>query len=207
MTLHIEQAQKAELPTCARLIADALRDDPVIHRIVPGEHDRVRRLTDLYTAVLRTGAAITGSVDVARLEAGGPIIGVAAWEGTSRKATLWQQVREWPRYLRAIGLRNLATTAQAMRAFHEHRPAQPYWYLADIAVGPAARGHGVGSALLRHRLRIIDSHAVPAYLEATTLGSRQLYERFGFRVNAAIGTTPDGYPMAMLRPASAPSRP
>ncbi|MDO5093615.1 MAG: GNAT family N-acetyltransferase [Propionibacteriaceae bacterium] len=76
----------------------------------------------------------------------------------------------------------------------------PIGYLTHVAVAPEAQGHGVGSKLMRHRLSEIDGEGSAAYLEATTPGSQQLYERFGFVVEASLGMTPTGHPMSMSRP-------
>jgi GNAT superfamily N-acetyltransferase len=205
MTVHIGQADHDEIPACARLIAEALHDDPVVHQIVRGDRDRTDRLTDLYTAVLRTGALHHGVIDVARAEPGGPVVGVAAWEGPHRSAAIWRQLVELPRYLRAIGLRHLPAALRALGSFGGHRPAARHWYLADVAVSPGARGLGVGSALLAHRLRTIDPQVLPAYLEATTPGSRRLYERHGFQAAGPIDLAPGVSATAMTRPSTRPA--
>lgn len=71
-------------------------------------------------------------------------------------------------------------------------------------MAPAARGRGVGSALLRHRLARIDGAlpgrpGAPAHLEAKTAASRALHERHGFRLPEMLDLTADGYPAAMER--------
>lgn len=63
-------------------------------------------------------------------------------------------------------------------------------YLASIGVAPARRGHGVGSALLRH---VEARYAPPArhvFLLVSSFNpdARRLYERFGYR---RIGDIPD----------------
>lgn len=198
MTVHITQAGSREVPECAGLLAEAFRDDAAIYRMVPGDHDRTGRLTELYTAVLRTGALASGVLDVARAERGGPILGVASWEGPHRQGQLWRRARQVPRYVRAIGVRYLPAALATLRDYAAVRPRERHWYLGEIAVGPGARGLGVGSALLAHRLTLVDVEALPAYLEATTAGSRRLYERFGFEVIGRIGPGAEA-PFAMLR--------
>jgi ribosomal protein S18 acetylase RimI-like enzyme len=200
MTVHIGLAGKNDIPTCARLIAEALRDDPVVRQIVGGDEDRTTRLTELYTAELRTGALAHGVIDVARTAPGGPIIGVAAWEGPHHAVADWRQLLELPRYLRAIGPRHVPAAFRALRAFSGPRPTTRHWYLADIAASPNTRGRGVGSALFTYRLAAIDSQALPAYLEATTPASQRLYERHGFRAGSPIDLAPGISATAMTRP-------
>ncbi|HKX24253.1 MAG TPA: GNAT family N-acetyltransferase [Candidatus Saccharimonadales bacterium] len=66
---------------------------------------------------------------------------------------------------------------------HVHHPQfRPHHYLAFLAVQPDCQGQGIGGALLQHRLEQLDKEGVPAYLEATGIQTRTLYEHFGFRM-------------------------
>ena len=87
-----------------------------------------------------------------------------------------------------------------MDALH---PTVDHWYLPLTGVDPVAQGRGLGTTLLRHALRTCDSDGLPAYLEATSPRSRNLYARHGFNIVEIIqaGTSPPLW--AMLRePAS-----
>lgn len=181
MTVHIAPASATEVVVCARLIALALRDDPVLKAFVPGEHDRARRLTTFFVDVLKEGPLRTGVVDVARDAPEGNIVGVAAWEGPDRQHSVRGMLEEFSRQVRASGIRRAPSLLTQLTAYEKARPRYPHWYLADIAVNDAARGLGIGSALLAHRLTAIDAQAAPAYLEATAPANQRLYERFGFR--------------------------
>lgn len=64
-------------------------------------------------------------------------------------------------------------------AFARHHPHdEPHHHLALLATRPKAQGRGLGSALLRHH------HAahpeLPAFLEASSPRSRELYLRHGY---------------------------
>lgn len=82
------------------------------------------------------------------------------------------------------------------------RPATPHWYLTLIAVDPARRGRGHGSALLAHGLRMCDRDGLPAYLESTNRANLSLYARFGFKLLAElqVGDSPMRYPMLRCPP-------
>ncbi|MEV6819405.1 GNAT family N-acetyltransferase [Nocardiopsis dassonvillei] len=205
MSPRIDTASRADIAACARIIARALHRDPVVRDIVPGEEDRIERLTLLYTAELRSGPARTGAIDVARSE-DGAILGVAAWEGPRRPGLgdRWQRLRALPLQVRAIGVRHLGATLSTLSHFEAARPRARHWYLADIAVDDRARGLGIGSALLTHRLAAIDRQGLPAHLEATTPESRRLYERFGFQETGRLDIP--SRPAAMTRPPAAPPR-
>lgn len=87
---------------------------------------------------------------------------------------------------------------EAMEAFHIE---EPHWYLPLMGVIPERQGQGLGSALLRPVLELCDADRVPAYLEATTDRSRELYLRNGFESLGTIdvGGCPTIHPM-LLRP-------
>jgi ribosomal protein S18 acetylase RimI-like enzyme len=87
-------------------------------------------------------------------------------------------------------------------AVEQHEPAEPHWYLRQIGVDPTQQGRGLGGEVLVAGLEVIDATGRPAYLEATTEQSAQLYERHGFALLAevSVGDAPPLWPM--LRPAA-----
>ena len=61
-------------------------------------------------------------------------------------------------------------------ALDRHHPAVPHHYLAILAVRPDRQGHGTGTALLDAHHAVLDRDpGMPAYLEASSLRSRDLY--------------------------------
>jgi ribosomal protein S18 acetylase RimI-like enzyme len=76
-------------------------------------------------------------------------------------------------------------------------PHEPHWYLPMIGVDPARQGLGLGGALLSHSLKEVDREGLPAYLEATSERSRDLYARYGFEVVGTIqyADSPPMFPM------------
>ena len=85
----------------------------------------------------------------------------------------------------------------------ELHPSEDHWYLPLTGVDPPAQGRRLGSRLLEHALAICDADGLPAYLEATSPRSRNLYARHGFSDVGVVqaGSSPPMW--AMLRePAS-----
>lgn len=76
-----------------------------------------------------------------------------------------------------------AQVGELMDKFH---PEDPHWYLSMIGVDPARQGRGLGSALLKHTLDIIDAEGSLAYLESSNPKNVPLYERHGFEVLGQI---------------------
>ena len=81
-----------------------------------------------------------------------------------------------------------------MGAYH---PTGVHYYLTLAGVDPPLQGRGVGSELLRAGLDRCDEQRLPAYLEATSRGSRDLYARHGFVQLGVIesGAMPPMWPM------------
>ncbi len=71
-----------------------------------------------------------------------------------------------------------------------YRPEVPHWYLAMVGATDAARGRGLGSALLRRVLDICDAENVVAHLESSNPRNVSLYERHGFEVVSEIEFAP-----------------
>ncbi|MCF3109636.1 GNAT family N-acetyltransferase [Niabella sp. CC-SYL272] len=77
------------------------------------------------------------------------------------------------------------------------RPAEPHWYLPMIGVDPAYQNTGVGSALMKEALKVVDKDGSIAYLESSNPRNISLYERHGFEVIGEIrsGSSPILHPM------------
>jgi ribosomal protein S18 acetylase RimI-like enzyme len=75
------------------------------------------------------------------------------------------------------------TREAAMRATKSGGPLR---YLSSIATVPAARGRGLGTALLEESLQVVDQAYLPAHLESTNRRNVSLYQRHGFTVTGPI---------------------
>jgi hypothetical protein len=77
-------------------------------------------------------------------------------------------------------------------AFDRRHPRQTHQYLAYLAVAPARQRGGLGSALLDWQHRTLDRGGMPAYLEASSVASRRLFLRHGYRDHGPVIDLPDG---------------
>lgn len=73
--------------------------------------------------------------------------------------------------------------------FEQHHPGEPHHHLAFLAVHPDRQNQGLGSSLLRHHHDRMNG--TPAYLEASSTRSRDLYARHGYRTQEPFAL-PDG---------------
>lgn len=93
-------------------------------------------------------------------------------------------------------IERLGIIDELMKAAHPHDRAHAY--LNFLSTVPEQQGKGLGAALLANRISELDATGTPAYLEATTLRSAALYQRFGFEHLPQTIDLPDGpsmYPM------------
>jgi GNAT superfamily N-acetyltransferase len=122
------------------------------------------------------------------------VVGAAVWAPPGGwRVPITATAREAPQMVRVFG-RRLALalrTRLRMEARHPRKPA--HWYLAIMGVDPSRQGRGIGSKLMHPALEAIDAEGAPAYLEASTLRSRALYERHGFEVTGEFNL-PSGGP-------------
>jgi ribosomal protein S18 acetylase RimI-like enzyme len=195
----VTAATADELPAVTRVLGEAFADDPVIVGMVGGGHGRQDRATYLFTALLRAELHRGVVVDVARDDEGA-VLGAAVWERPDAPgARLPELVGEARTFLRALGVTGVPRALAGRTALSRYRPAWPHWYLGQIGVAASARGTGVGSSLLEHRLRTVDDSRVGAYLESSTERNRALYRRFGFEPQGEIPGVPAARPVAMWR--------
>jgi GNAT superfamily N-acetyltransferase len=124
------------------------------------------------------------------------LLGVALWlpPGVEPDAeTLMGLVQE------SMSDRGVEEVAGLFEQMDELHPTGDHWYLPLTGVDPPAQGRRLGSKLLEHALAICDTEGLPAYLEATSPRSRNLYARHGFKDVGVIqaGSSPEVW--AMLR--------
>jgi len=83
-------------------------------------------------------------------------------------------------------------------ALDRHHPAgMPHHHLAILAVHPHQQGRGIGTALLHAGHAALDDEGMPAYLEASSPRTRNLYLAHGYalRPDAPFHLPEDGPPM------------
>ena len=192
----VRTATRADAPAIARILTEAFRDDPAWSVTLPNDETRAAKLTAYY---LRRVRRHPQWIDVAMDD--GRLVGAIMWAppaDTGALATAARGISGAARW--TLGRLPLGRGARHTHQIEAYRPTTPHWYIRDIGTGPEARGKGVGSALLEHRLRVVDQSQTPlAFLESTTPASRRLYERFGFEAVGSVPTLPGQSSTAMVR--------
>jgi ribosomal protein S18 acetylase RimI-like enzyme len=180
-TVAVRLATHHDLNQVSDVLADAFTADPTVSWIVGDAARRRPGLEGFFRAGLATlwlrhhcvlttddgsGAAIWLPPEGQQPSAEELDQVMAAWQAA------WGE--DFDAFLRFL---------DAMEAGHPH---EPHYYLLAIGTRPALHSRGVGSTLLKAMLDPCDAERIPAYLEATTERSRDLYQRHGFATVAPL---------------------
>lgn len=195
--IQVSPVSDETIDAAAEVLGQAFANDPFFALLVPQDvPDREERIIRAYQSLAHL--AEPSSVDVATID--GQVVGAALWSKQPRNHVA-SDAKVWKKRLdEALGEEGAKSLQAFSEATHPYAPVGPHWYLEDIGASPAARGLGVGKALLKHRLDIADQEHLPAFLESTTPNSQRLYARFGFEKEALV--TMQGTDLTvMIRPA------
>ncbi|MET9530531.1 MULTISPECIES: GNAT family N-acetyltransferase [unclassified Streptomyces] len=172
MGVAIRQAGKADREVLVRLLDESFMQDPVSTWVFPDVAHR-RNVHGRFLGVFIDVALAEGRVDLAEDHTA-----MALWldipAGVPEEDDTPARMRETadPENERAELVGRLTGKV------HPHDRAHAY--LLMIGVTPERQGEGLGTALMAPVLERCDREGVPAYLEASSARSRELYERLGF---------------------------
>lgn len=194
-------AAPEQLPQVCAVLAEAMREDPIYDRLMPGTpRDRaVARFAQLEYLKVRTEGGV-GTVDVATDDDGRIIAGALWIPPIPPRMPLIEKLPLVPGFLRALGARAHSVLGTDRTYLRSH-PRAPHWYLSLVGTAAGARGHGAATALLHHRLSVIDAGHGAAALEASTRGHVAYYERFGFEELGPLPVVRGSNPVVMWRAA------
>lgn len=173
------------------ITAEAFRDDPFNRWIYGG---RMAGMEVLFTTLARKIYANSG---VMHLAARG---GAAMWmpPRAHEDIPLSTYLVLGARVFLASGaraVRRVVLSGSAMEAAH---PKRRHWYLFTIGTAGAARGQGIGKALLRPVLDHCDRSRLPAYLENSNPANSGFYMAHGFERREMIEVADDAPPLEAM---------
>ena len=97
-----------------------------------------------------------------------------------------------------------ATAARVVAISHaleDAHPSEPHHYLSWLGTHTEARGSGVGMALLRQSLELVDAEGAAAYLESSNPANLGRYASVGFEAQTEIVMPTGDVVTTMWRPA------
>lgn len=196
--VRVAPLARAQGRRAARVLAQALLDDPGWQHVVPRAPARRRALTTLTGIAVRD--ALVAGRPLAAL-AGDRLVGVAVWMPPgSYPPPRARRLRAVPA-LTALALRlplRIGPLARLGAGVDAAFPAEPVWYLQALGVHPSAQGRGVGRRLLEPVLEQAGRDGVACYLETGKPANVAYYERLGFAALGPAQPLNDGGP-AMTR--------
>lgn len=171
------KARRQETAALARTLAAAFEHDPPMAWAL---RDASRRRAMLERAFLLYLKRLWLRHEETYVVADGA--GVCVWEPPGEwKVGAGEQLTLLPAMTRIFG-RRLPRVLRGLRVVEGGHPQSSHYFLAALGVEPASQGHGYGSTAMHPVIDRCDADRVPAYLEATTVRNRALYERHGFEV-------------------------
>lgn len=181
----VRQATSRDRAAVVDTLAVAFQADPVSRWIFTNPADRAQRHPGFFGVfaemALTSGTVLVDAdVDAAALwMPGGPDAPEAPEWMADRLAASCGPA--WPR---------MSILADRMAAAHPG--SMPHAYLMFAGVHPTRQGQGLGGALIRHHLDVLDGVGLPSYLEASSEASARLYSRLGYRHLGQPIELPDG---------------
>ncbi len=181
--LIVRHAQPTQLERVYEAYAAAFTDEAVAAWAMPNASPSIFR--DMLAGAIETDEVLIAQRD-------DELVGVSVWMTVHSAERIYREAAELSELTAAHP--ELARTAIAMQMVAARHPDPPHLFLSSMGVVPAARGQGVGGAMLRHRLARVDSEQQAAYLEASTERNQKLYAKHGFRPLGAPIDLPESGP-------------
>jgi GNAT superfamily N-acetyltransferase len=184
-------ATPEDVPVLSQVVADAFHPLAVSEWLIPDEDARRDALPSYWTILLEH--AISTGVVVTTADRDAAALWLPVQAGHAGQPLAYQE-----RLAKATG-EYLDRFTILDEQFEQHHPAGvPHEYLSVLAVRPDRQGHGLGTGLLTSQHAILDRRALPSYLVASGLDTRQVYLGHGYADHGRPVELPDGprmYPM------------
>ena len=199
----VRKVTRADVPQLVESLAQAFHDDPMMSWVFPDDEQRWQRLRQGFDLFARKIWLQHDECYTTEQIAGG-----ACWlPPETWHLSAFRQLKLLPGMIRVVrgDLPRLMRTLNTMEKKHPH---ERHYYLPVIGVAPDWQGRGFGSALLQPILDRCDSEGLPAYLEASSVRSKALYERHGFELVEELKVQEDAPPLWRMwrEPKSSPAQ-
>lgn len=177
---QVREVALGDEPSAAQLLARAFRDNPINCAVIGS--DPARRLRSNAAGSRAALESARGRALVLAAEREGALAGALVALPPGAYPLPPPSLRTQLRVLAAQGLGTARRWARVHFELDRAHPREPHWYLAMLGVDPDAQRRGVGGALLRAFLALVDADGAPSYLETDRRENLALYERAAYVV-------------------------
>jgi len=192
----VRPINKNEIDKVAGLISAGYYNDDFFKWSVDSDDHRHKIVADYYKIYLGAAGCVAHVA-----ESPNGIIGATVWLPHDVDASIYDNID------RAAGIYAPQFRAVADRSHDSEPPIGPFYQLVGFVVAAEARGMGIGGAMLKYHLDILDTLGIPTYLEASTpYFGGGVYGRFGYQQVGELMVFADTavlYPL--WRPAKTPN--
>jgi ribosomal protein S18 acetylase RimI-like enzyme len=163
------------------VIGLAFTDNPSTLANVHGDRAKARRVMQDAVRVAKFGRTWSHALVA---EQGGRVVGALnAAEWPHCQPGVAEKIKTAPAMVRIMKTA-LPRAFTMMNKREANDPHEPHWHIGPIGVRPELQGHGVGKALLKTFLTMVDEQGSPAFLETDVDRNVELYGSFGFTVTS-----------------------
>ena len=162
-----------EIEKAADLLAKAYHRDVFFKWCVASDEGRPQIVAEYYKVYLRSRGCVS---HVAESPDTG-MIGVSVWLPHDADVSIYEDIE------RVVGAANVPMFREVAERSHKNEPSDgPFYQLVGFGVLEEFQGRGVGHALLKHHIDILDKAGIPTYLEASTpYHGGGVYGKFGYK--------------------------
>ena len=169
----IRTKRENEVEKIADFISRGYYDDIYFHWVVDDPADRHEIVKAYYIEY----AGATGAVVHVAETDKGEMVGASVWlphdldQSVSKR--VYEKAGKYAPQFKEVGKKSVASCPPI---------DEPYFELVAVVTAKHMRGKGVGAALLKYHLDILDEQNIPTYLEASTpYHGDGLYAKFGYQ--------------------------
>ncbi|MCL1863585.1 MAG: GNAT family N-acetyltransferase [Defluviitaleaceae bacterium] len=184
----IRAIKPEEIDRAAEFISSGYFDDEFFHWTVDDDKIRNAVVAEYYKVYLRAAGCVAHVA-----ESHGKIVGATVWLPHDVDIAIYDEID------RVVG--EYAPRFRAVADMsHDSEPSGEFYQLVGFVVDKNERCRGIGKALLKFHLDILDEKRIPTYLEASTayVFGKGVYGAFGYRQHGELMVFAEGvllYPL------------
>jgi len=168
----IRPINPSEIDQVADMISTGYYDDEFFIWSVPSNTDRHKIVADYYRIYLRAEGCVANIAQ----RPDGTIIGATVWLPHDVDSGMYDEIDK------VVGKYQPQFRAVADKSHLNEPPMTPFYQLVGFVVPKQLQGQGLGAAMLKYQLDILDAADIPTYLEASTAYfGGGVYGRFGYQ--------------------------